>query len=573
MPSLNRRQFLGAALGAAALARAGRAAAEAAEADAAAADGLAAPGLEALALGRLAFGTSPADLADMRALAAAPESRLKSWLDRQLQPDSIKDADCDRRLKAGRFTALSKTPRQLWADYIVDYQNARGMGPSQTESKDRKPGDAPPPMMATGAALTRQEAAPLKPVQELETAAWIRAVYSKRQLREVMVDFWHDHFNVYGWESLSSPLFVSYDRDVIRPNALGNFRTMLEAVAKSPSMLLYLDNAFSASSNPNENYARELLELHTLGAENYLGTRDRSTVARDENGVPVGYVDGDVYEAARAFTGWRVGDGRGVDSTGEFVYFEAWHDRFQKVILSRQIPELQAPLKDGLAVLDVLADHPGTARHVCLRLCRRLVADDPPPSLVASAAKVFADQRRAPDQLAQVVRAVALSPEFRAARPAKLRRPFELAVAMMRATGADFAPRDDFFSAQARTGQRLFQCGTPDGYPDVRSRWGSTTSMLDRWRWANTLTGDGWNGVRADAAAQTPRRLTTPRQLADYWCERALGAPGSGAHRGAVARFLARGADLDKPLSAGERRRRLGPAVALALMAPEFQLR
>ncbi len=171
------------------------------------------------------------------------------------------------------------------------------------------------------------------------------------------------------------------------------------------------------------------------------------------------------------------------------------------------------------------------------------------------------------------MRAIALSPEFASTWGLKLRRPFELAVAMMRATGADFAPQDDFFSANARTGQRLFQCGTPDGYPDARSRWGGTTSMLERWRWANTLTGDGWKGVRLDASARTPKELATPRQLAGFWCERSLGWPGSPAHQEIVARFLARGAGLDAPLSRDDRRERLAPAVALTLMSPEFQLR
>ncbi len=568
MSDLNRRQFLGAAIGAAALAP--RSWAAAAEAEPAPAEGLSVPPLETIALGRLAFGVSAADLAALRALGPTPSRRLASWLELQLDPDSIDDAGLERRLSAARLTTLAKSVRELWADHVVPYQTARGMAPGQQAVGKRQAGDAAPPMMKDETAV--QELA-LKPVEELETASWLRAVHSRRQLREVLVDFWHDHFNVYGWESLSSPLFVAFDRDVIRRHALGNFREMLEAVAKSPSMLIYLDNTLSASANPNENYARELMELHTLGAENYLGTRDRSSVPRDADGLPVGYVDGDVYESARAFTGWRVGNGQGIENTGEFTYYRDWHDRFQKIVLGRSIPELQAPLKDGLAVLDVLADHPGTARHVCLRLCRRLVADQPPPELVAAAAKVFHDERRSPDQLKRVVRTIALSPEFSAAWGLKLRRPFELAVAMMRATGAEFSPRADFFSAQARTGQRLFQCGTPDGYPDAHSRWGSTTSMLDRWRWANTLTGDGWKGVRADAAAQTPAGLTTPRELAGYWTERALGWPGSAAHREIVAQYLARGGNLDAPLSDSARRERLSPAVALTLMSPDFQLR
>lgn len=527
------------------------------------------PPLEALALGRLAFGVSASDLEDMRALGPTPARRLEAWLERQGRPDAINDVDCERRLAAAGLRTLSKTLPELWAEHVVPFQRARGMAPGQQVAGQRKAGDAPPPMVG-GTGLEQQA---LQPIKELETAAWLRAVYSRRQLREVLVDFWHDHFNIYGWESLSSPLFVAFDRDVLRKHAFGNFRELLEAVAKSPSMLLYLDNALSESANPNENYARELLELHTLGAENYLGTRERSTVPRDKSGRPIGYVDGDVYEAARAFTGWRVADGQGLPDTGEFTYFEAWHDRFQKVVLGRSIPELQPPLKDGLDVLDVLADHPGTARHVSLKLCRRLVADDPPPRLAAAAAKVFHEERRSPDQIFRVVRAIALSPEFRATWGSKLRRPFELAVSMMRASGAEFSPREDFFSAQARAGQRLFQCETPDGYPDTHSRWSSTTSMLDRWRWANILVGEGWKGVRLRAASRTPANLVTPRQIARYWCERALGWPASPERVDAVARLLARGRDLESALPSRLRRERLPSAAAVALMLPEFQLR
>ena len=176
-----------------------------------------------------------------------------------------------------------------------------------------------------------------------------------------------------------------------------------------------------------------------------------------------------MYEAARALTGWRVANGRGVDDTGEFLYYEPWHDRFQKIVLGRPLQELQPPMKDGRAVLDLLADHPGTARYVSRKLCRRLVGDEPSPALVAAAAKVFHSERRAPDQLRRVVRAIVLSDEFRATWGRKMRRPFEVVVAMLRATGADFAPSDAFLGAQDGAGQRLFHGDRRTGYPDDRT--------------------------------------------------------------------------------------------------------
>jgi uncharacterized protein (DUF1800 family) len=191
---------------------------------------------------------------------------------------------------------------------------------------------------------------------------------------------------------------------------------------------------------------------------------------------------------------------------------------------------------------------------------------------VAAAAKVFRAERRAPDQLRRVVRAVATSAEFRAAWGRKMRRPFEVVVAMLRATGAEFAPSDAFLAAQGRAGQRLFQWRTPDGYPDDHARWGGTSPTLERWRAANLLMSGGWDGARADAFAQTPAKLRTPRQVARWWCARVLGRPASRATVGSIAGFLAQGRNTGSPLSDAMLKDRLSPAVALALMSPEFQL-
>ena len=185
---------------------------------------------------------------------------------------------------------------------------------------------------------------------------------------------------------------VHYDRDVIRSHALGNFRQMLESVATSTAMLYYLDNYINQVGGFNENWARELLELHSLGAENYLGVMDPFSVPLDQNGVPVGYVDNDVYEAARCFTGWRVDYSSwepGVGQSGAFLYYPAWHDRCQQVLHAALHPRRSSALKDGHDVLNAIAAHPGTARQIARKLCRRLIGDNPPQDTVDAAAAVF----------------------------------------------------------------------------------------------------------------------------------------------------------------------------------------
>lgn len=568
MSGLSRRQFIAAAAGAAALTREAVAAPVPKPARKPAADaGTELPPLETIALCRLAYGPTPAELAELRALSPAPRKRLAAFLERQLHPESIDDKACDARLAAAKLETLQKDLKTLWADHVLAANAMREkMMAEAAVSSGTAPSPAKPPQ-ADDNRLRQQ------PVRELEQATWLRAVYSRRQLHEVLTGFWHDHFNVFGWDNQIAPVFPALDRDVIRRHALGNFREMLEGAARSPAMLFYLDNALSQSANPNENYARELFELHTLGAENYFGTKDRSEVPGYDSGAPVGYVDGDVYEAARALTGWRVANGKNnVDDTGEFLYYEPWHDRFQKIVLGQPLQELQPPMKDGRDVLDLLCDHQGTARYVSRKLCRRLVGDEPPAALVAAAAKVFHAERKAPDQLRRVVRAIVLSDEFRGTWGRKMRRPFEVAVAMLRATGAEFAPGENFFGAQGRAGQRLFQWRTPDGYPDDRTRWGGTTPTLERWRTANMLVNGAWEGVRVDLVRETPAPLKTPRQVAAHWFERLLGRPAPRVRVEQVAAFLAQGRNADSPIPDAMLKERLAPAVALALMSPEFQV-
>ena len=305
-----------------------------------------------IALNRMAFGPRPGDLEAFNTLGSTDEERLRAYVAQQLIPESVDDGEFEERYTAAGFETLHKTQDELYFDHIAN---------NQYDSND----DAYWQWYS-------------KPAYELVDATFLRAVYSRKQLVEVLADFWHNHFNVYFWQDDGVPLLVSYNRDVLRAHMLGNFRQMLEAVATHPSMLYYLNQNNSSDAGPNENFARELFELHTLGAENYLGVRDPNTVEKDANGIAIGYVDNDVYESARALTGWRIDDDiyeyeDGIEKTGRFIYYKPWHDRFNKLILGKYIPADQPDMQDGRDVLDLLAYHPGTARYISRKLARRFI--------------------------------------------------------------------------------------------------------------------------------------------------------------------------------------------------------
>jgi uncharacterized protein (DUF1800 family) len=426
----------------------------------------------------------------------------------------------------------------------------------------------------------------VRPMTETVQATLLRMTHSRRQLYEVVVDFWHNHFNVFRETESTPPLFMAYDRDAIRAHVFGNFRDMLTAVATSPAMLYYLDNYNNQVAGPNENWARELFELHTLGAENYFGVRDPKGVPKLANGIAAGYVDNDVYEAARAFTGWRVGDNSwgyedaGVPGTGAFYFHRPWHDRFNKLVLGQYLAHDQADMKDGLDVLAMLAAHPGTARFVCRKLCRRLISDSPPESVVQRAAEIFLERKDAPDQLRHVVREIALSEEFKTTWGEKIKRPLEAVASLLRALEVDMTQQpDSLFWYVDGLGQPLFGRRPPDGYPDRREAWSSTNGLLNRWNFGVALI-EGWisdesgRALAVDLRAQTPPELNRAAALADYWIDRLLGRPlQHAADRDALARFIAGEYGLDDELPADHLDWRLPGLVELILMSPDFQLR
>jgi uncharacterized protein (DUF1800 family) len=319
-------------------------------------------------------------------------------------------------------------------------------------------------------------------VETLASAKVMRAMYSERQLQEVLVDFWFNHFNVYAAKGRTAIYLPAYERDVIGPHVFDRFRDLLEADAKSPAMLFYLDNWLSAGPGQgakrkrglNENYGRELLELHTLGVDG-------------------GYTQKDVVDVARAFTGWTI------DRGGGFRFVPALHDAGEKIVLGHRIAA-GGGIDDGQKVLDIVASHPATAHHVAFELAQRLVADDPPPALVDRAAARFRDTK---GDLREVVKTIVSSPEFLApaARGAKFKTPFELVVSAVRTTGATVGDARAFVQTLQQLGEPLYMCQPPTGYKDTADAWISAGGLVTRMNFATRLASGKMPGVTLPAGA------------------------------------------------------------------------
>ncbi|HEU4388177.1 MAG TPA: DUF1800 domain-containing protein [Blastocatellia bacterium] len=364
-------------------------------------------------LSRAAYGPWPGDLERVRGSGA------EAWIEEQLHPERIDDTLCD--LRARRFETIHHDPGTCY-----EYK---------------------------------------KPVlrEEIARHTLLRGVYSKRQLFEVMAGFWTDHLNINIEKGDCIYLKPSDDRLVIRAHALGNFRDLIRASATSPAMLVYLDGKENKKASPedvpNENYARELLELHTLGVDG-------------------GYNQNDVYEIARALTGWRVRTGWRKGT----VYFDGkLHDDGEKRVLGQAI-RAGGGETDVDRVIDIVCSHPSTAHHIASKLVRKFVAESPPQSLVDRTAAVF---KTTGGDIKSMLRLVLTSDEFYAARGAKIKRPFHYIASCLRATGADTHAHQDLIEYLTRLGQGLFQYPTPDGYPDEAASWLGT--LLWRWNFAFAL--------------------------------------------------------------------------------------
>ncbi|MFT5822694.1 MAG: hypothetical protein ACI8ZM_003950 [Crocinitomix sp.] len=368
----------------------------------------------------------------------------------------------------------------------------------------------------------------------IETAlvTWTKAIHSQHQIFEMLVEFWHNHFNVsVQTEDYIAASFSIYDREVIRKNALGNFRTFTEGVAKSPCMLLYLDNAFSKSGPANENYARELFELHTLGAMHYYNHLydDWKNVPTNEDGTAKGYIDEDIYEAARAFTGWTVGSGKidhEVDfpSTGEFHYYDQWHDHYQKRVLGVEFKSHQNAMEDGLQVLDLVCYHKGTAIHLCTKLCQWFVSDTPSEALIAGAAEIWMQEAKADDQILKVVEFILLSEAFMQNLQTKIKRPNHLVFSLARKIGLE--PSLDWFWILSEMGWKQFSWPLPTGHPDKASYWINSDMLLKRWNSVPLMLYLNMERVNKTRFMDETLKLekTDINTLINYWSNQLIGA-------------------------------------------------
>ena len=371
-------------------------------------------------LRRFTFGPSAAELAQ------ATEEGLEAWFEEQLTRVQLEDDAVRSRLED--IETLEMTPEEL---YELD-----------------DPGQV---------------------ARELIASTIIHQVFSPHQVHEVMVDFWTNHFNIYALEP--PQLFLKHaDDGAIREHALGRFPDLLEASAHSPAMLVYLDNAQSQTPQPNENYGRELLELHSLGVDG-------------------GYTHDDVYAAARAFTGWSVVGLRDRQpDVGAFVYRPEWHDDGPKVFLGQPLPGGKA---DGDQILQIVAEHPSTARYISWKLCQRFIQTNPPESIVEACAQAYLEND---GDIPSMLRTIVFSDEFAASAGMKFKRPLDFLVSAIRTTGADGDLTRILQYFLRALGQEPHSWPTPDGFPDDAGSWNNTNQMLNRWSFALSLAfGEGFS--------------------------------------------------------------------------------
>lgn len=411
-----------------------------------------------------------------------------------------------------------------------------------------------------------------RPAKELRHAAVIRAARHDGQLAERMVEFWTNHFSTYSGNSDKNVRYAaaSDDRDVIRAHAMGRFSDLLLASARSVSMLLYLDNHRSTGNRPNQNYAREIMELHTMGASN-------------------GYDEDDVEQVARIFTGWGLAGDLDTDGlryeyrpdrhfTGACEVTIVHPDGSVNTFSTPERPGGVGGEQDGIDFVNWLARRPNTANYLATKLVRRFVADDPPPSLVASAAEVYLTNDTA---IVPVLRHILTSREFITSQAPKVKSPFELLVSMVRATGAtidpEFSNENDRPAARtisdhlSRLGQEMWAWPTPDGFPDDRNFWITTSTTLRRWELAGRFGNDNLNGFTIDAAALLPDPMPATIDLVVRALAARFGIPITQTDVAAITEFL--GVATDTPVADVALMQNLGDVIGLLLSSPANQHR
>jgi uncharacterized protein (DUF1800 family) len=431
------------------------------------------------ALSRLTFGPKPGDVLEVRTIG------LDKWIDLQLHPERIDDSAVEAFV--GRYPTINRNQSDLLRQYAHQQRERREARRDMTDSS----------MSGTDSVKMRRELRQLgnsrrDVVNQLQSSRVARAVASERQLQEVMTDFWHNHFNIFAQKGAPEPYYlVDFDQNVIRPRALGKFRDLLGAVAQSPAMLFYLDNARSRAEKLNENYGRELMELHTLGVDG-------------------GYTQQDVINVARAFTGWTI---RPPQQGGGFIFRPQVHDAGEKIVLGHKLAAGRG-MEDAQDVLDILARSPVTARFIATKIARRFVSDVPPKTLVDRATQVFL---KTDGDIREVVRTIVTSPEFfsQQAFRSKVKSPFEVVVSAMRALNArpDSTPR----TAQviAYLGQPIFGHQAPNGWPETGESWMNTGAILNRINFGMTAAAGRLPGIdiRAIPALDTIRSASRETQV------------------------------------------------------------
>jgi uncharacterized protein (DUF1800 family) len=511
-------------------------------------------------LNRIGYGPRPADVERVRQVG------IQEYIEQQLHPERIADEGMQARLDG--MTTLTLSTSELLERYQQPNAQARR---ARQQAAANNPSGSPPERPMRDPNMQP----PNLPLVELSEQKLLRAIYSDRQLEQVLTDFWFNHFNVDARKGPVRMMLTEYEREAIRPHVLGRFRDLLGATAKSPAMLFYLDNWMSSDPESdrtqrvqraqrpqrqpplpplrppaapqanqmrrglNENYARELMELHTLGVDG-------------------GYTQKDVTEVARAFTGWTIRNPR---VRGDFVFEPRIHDDQEKVVLGHKIRG--GGLKDGEQVLDILAEHPSTARFISTKLARRFVSDTPPSALVERMSARFTATR---GDLREVLRTLLTSPEFLA--PAlystKTKTPFEFVVSAVRATDAPLNDVRPLVRSLQELGMPLYQCQPPTGYKDTADAWVNTGALVGRMNFAQSLASAPSFGVRSDRdrstfdastnartkSAKAPERRTTPES------DLLIGLQVSETTRSTIARATT-------PQQ----------ALALTLGSPEFQKR
>jgi uncharacterized protein (DUF1800 family) len=421
----------------------------------------------------------------------------------------------DNPTAANSSAAVPLTPSPMKEDpaVVADSANVatRGAGGKKNALSGADPNSVPK-------AIADDSRKPQRVVEELAMAKVTRAIYSERQLQQVLDDFWFNHFNVFAGKGEDRYYLTAYERDVIQPHTLGKFKDLVTATAESPAMLFYLDNYLSADPQAaarlaaqraarqqarygrlggpyprpganaqaqnkkkqerglNENYGRELMELHTLGVDG-------------------GYTQKDVTEVARCFTGWSIEKPR---ENPVFKFDDKLHDPNPKLVMGKKIHA--GGMKDGEQVIDLLTHHPSTAKFISTELARRFVSDTPPPALVARMSQTYlADD----GDIRAVMRTMIYSPEFwsRDAYRAKIKTPYELVISAVRTLGTDVDTPMPLVQWVGRIGEPLYQCQPPTGYSDKADAWVNTGALLNRLNFSLTLASNKIRGSRSDVTS------------------------------------------------------------------------